>query len=92
MKSIVLILLLAAAGAAAYVTRPGEPAMRAAANALLKDPHTVSEGVESVGAAIDGDHSYDNYVVAAHYTVRLGGSTLVGCWGAFTATTCSRSA
>ncbi|MEQ1491379.1 MAG: hypothetical protein ABL932_12605, partial [Terricaulis sp.] len=71
MKWIVLILILA--GVAGYFTKPDEAAMRAGADAVLNNPQSISEGFETVGTALAGDRSYDNYYVAAKYNVTLDG-------------------
>jgi len=85
-----LLLLLIIAGAAAFFTRPQEPAMREAADAVLNDSSNVGELIEGAGAALLGDRTYDNYYVAAKYTVTLGDDPVVECWGAFTQAMCNR--
>ncbi|MEZ5961782.1 MAG: hypothetical protein R3C30_15370 [Hyphomonadaceae bacterium] len=90
MKWIVLLLIIA--GVAGYFTKPEEAVMREAADAVLSDPQSVSEGFESLGATIAGDRSYSNYYVAAKYNVTLDGQPVVTCWGAFTQTQCNRAA
>lgn len=89
MKWIVLLLIIA--GVAGYFTRPEEAAMREAADAVLGDPQSVSEGFESLGATIAGDRAYSNYYVAAKYGVTLDGQPVVTCWGAFTQVQCNRA-
>lgn len=88
----IVILLLVIAAVAGFFTRPDEPVMREAANAVLADPADVGEGLESIGAAIAGNRSYNNYQVAAKYTVTLDDRTLVECWGAFQQVQCTRPA
>ncbi len=90
MKWIVLLLIIA--GVAGYFTRPEEAVMREAADAVLGDPQSVSEGVESLGATLAGDRAYSNYYVAAKYNVTLDGQPVVTCWGAFTQVQCNRAA
>lgn len=85
-----LLLLIVVAAVAAYFTRPGEPAMREAASAMLNDPQNMSQGFESIGAALAGDRRFDNYFLASKYTVALGERPLLECWGAFTQVQCSR--
>lgn len=85
-----VLLLLIIAGVAGYFTRPEEPAMREAANAVLSDPQNLSQGLESLGATLAGERTYNNYYVAAKYEVRLDDRALVECWGAFTHVQCSR--
>jgi len=89
MKWIVLILILA--GVAGYFTKPDEAAMRAGADAVLNNPQSISEGFETVGTALAGDRSYDNYYVAAKYNVTLDGQPVVTCWGAFKQVQCNRA-
>jgi hypothetical protein len=86
-----LIVLIIIAGIAGYFTRPDEAKMREAANALLSNPGNISQGVESVGASLAGNRSYDNYYVAARYTVTLNNDPVVTCYGAFTQVQCSRA-
>ncbi|ANP45224.1 hypothetical protein [Candidatus Viadribacter manganicus] len=90
MKWIVLLLIIA--GVAGYFTRPEEAVMREAANAVLSDPQSVSEGFESVATTLAGDRAYDNYYVAAKYNVTLDNQPVVTCWGAFTQVQCNRAA
>ena len=84
------IILIIIAGIAGYFTRPDEAKMREAANALLSNPGNISQGVESLGASLAGNRSYDNYYVAARYTVTLNNDPIVTCYGAFTQVQCNR--
>jgi hypothetical protein len=86
-----ILLLLVIAGVAGYFTRPDEPTMRNAADAVLSDPHSLEDGFESVGATIAGDRAYNNYYVAAKYDVTLDGTPVVNCWGAFQQVQCTRA-
>ncbi len=85
-----ILLLIIVAAVAGYFTRPDEPTMRQAADAVLSDPATISEGLDSLGATIAGDRNYSNYYVAAKYDVTLDGQAVVSCWGVFTQVQCSR--
>ena len=87
-----LIILIIIAGIAGYFTRPDEAKMREAANAILSNPGTISQGVESIGASLAGERSYDNYYVGARYRVILNNDPVVTCYGAFTQVQCSRAA
>lgn len=87
-----VLLLVVIAGVAAFFTRPDEPKMREAADAVLSDPQDISQGIESVGAAIAGNRSFDNYYVVARYNVSLDNNPVVTCWGAFTQVQCTRAA
>lgn len=86
-----LILLIIIAAVAGYFTRPDESKMRDAANAVLGNPSDISQGVQGIGATLAGDRSYDNYYVAAKYTVTLNNDPVVTCWGAFTQVQCNRA-
>ncbi|MBL8544205.1 MAG: hypothetical protein JNJ63_10410 [Hyphomonadaceae bacterium] len=83
---IVLIII----GVAAYFTRPDEAKMRAAADAILQNPQTISEGIGSVVASLAAERHYDNYYVAAGYSVTVGEEKMIQCWGAFTQVKCDR--
>jgi hypothetical protein len=85
-----VLLLIIIAGVAGYFTRPDEAAMRAGADAVLSDPQTISQGLESFGASVVGDRQYDNYYVASRYTVSLDNTPVVQCWGAFQQVKCDR--
>lgn len=85
-----LLVLIVIAGVAGFFTRPDEAAMRQAAEAVLNDPQNITEGLESLGASLAGERSYDNYYVAARYSVELDNSPVVQCWGAFTQVKCDR--
>src|SRR5262245_43464785 len=85
-----LFLLIIVAGVAGYFTRPGEPAMRTAAEAVLNDPATLGQLMQGVGAAVAGQRRFDDYYVATKYVVNIGEDPVVECWGAFTQTRCTR--
>lgn len=87
-----VLLLIIIAGVAGYFTRPDEAAMRAGADAVLNDPQNISQGIESVGAALAGERAYNNYYVASKYSVHVGDDPVVECWGAFTQVMCNRAA
>ncbi|HVZ99277.1 MAG TPA: hypothetical protein VG841_03060 [Caulobacterales bacterium] len=86
----ILLLLIVIAGVAGYFTRPTEETMRGAANDILGNPTTLSQGLQSIGASLAGDRTYDNYYVAAKYSIKLDGKPVVECWGAFQQVKCSR--
>lgn len=87
-----VLLLLVIAGVAAFFTRPDEPKMREAADAVLSDPQNISQGIESIGASVLGDRNFTNYYLASKYVVTLDNEPVVTCWGAFTQVQCSRPA
>lgn len=86
-----VVLLLVIAAVAAFFTRPDEPKMREAADAVLGDPQSFSQGLESVGAAIAGDRAFTDYYIATRYVVTLDNRPIVNCLGAFTQVQCSRA-
>lgn len=86
----ILVLLIIVAGIGGYFTRPDEPKMRTAAEAVLNDPSSLGELMEGVGAAVAGQRRFDDYYVATKYTVTIGDNPVVECWGAFTQTQCKR--
>jgi len=83
-----LALLIIIAGVAGYFTRPDEAKMRSAAEAVMNHPADLGEAVGNVINDIGGERGYDNYYVAAKYTV----GSAVTCWGAFTQVSCTRNA
>ncbi|MGE0743056.1 MAG: hypothetical protein AB7O98_17095 [Hyphomonadaceae bacterium] len=85
-----ILLLIVIAGVAGFFTRPQEPAMRAAADAVLEDANSLGEGLENFGAALAGDRAFNDYYVVTKYTVTLGDNPVVECWGAFTQAMCNR--
>ncbi|MES1197049.1 MAG: hypothetical protein ABUL55_00345 [Pseudomonadota bacterium] len=85
-----ILVLLVIAGVAGYFTRPTEDAMRSAANDVLGNPANISQGLQGLGATVAGDRSYDNYYVAAKYTVKLDDKPVVECYGAFQQVKCNR--
>lgn len=87
-----VLLLLVVAGVAAFFTRPDEPRMREAADAVLSDPQNISQGIESIGASVLGDRNFTNYYLASKYVVTFDNAPVVTCWGAFTQVQCSRAA
>jgi hypothetical protein len=84
------LVLIVAVAAGAYFTRPTEAAQRAAANAVLNDPQSLSEGVQGLGATLAGDRVFNDYYVVTRYTVNLNAKPVVDCWGAFTKVSCNR--
>ena len=87
-----VLLLIIIAGVAGYFTRPDEATMRHSADAVLSNPQDISEGLQSIGAGVAGDRAYDNYYLAAKYTISLNNDPVVQCWGYFQQVSCSRVA
>lgn len=92
MTKLLLLVLIIGIGAAAYFTRPDEAAMREAAAAVLKDPQSVTEGLQGLGATLAGDRVFSDYYVVTKYAVILDDKPVVECWGGFTKVKCDRKA
>jgi hypothetical protein len=84
------LVVIAAVGAAAYFTRPEEAAHRAAADAVLKDPQSLTQGLQGLGATMAGNRIYKDYYVVTNYSVNLDNQPIVDCWGGFTQVKCER--
>jgi hypothetical protein len=91
MGKFIALLVLVGVCVGGYLTRPTEPVMREAANAVLSDPQSVTEGLQGVGATIAGNRVYFDYYVVSRYQIRVDGRVIVDCWGGFTKTSCKRS-
>ena len=87
-----VLLLLVVVAVAAFFTRPDEPKMREAADAVLSDPQNIGQVIEGGVAALAGDRNYTNYYLASRYVVTLNNEPVINCWGAFTQVQCSRAA
>lgn len=94
-----VLLLLVVAGVAAFFTRPDEPAMRAAADAVLSERTQAALGdldlggmLESGRAELTGNRTFNNYFVVSRYVVTLDNTPVVTCWGAFTQVQCDQPA
>jgi hypothetical protein len=90
MTKLLLLIIVAAILGGGYLTKPEEPAMQEAANAVLNDPQTLTEGLQGIGATIAGDRVFKNYYVASQYSVVLDSKPVIDCWGAFTKIKCTR--
>lgn len=91
-----ILLLLVIAGVAGFFTRPEEPRMAEAAQAVLSERaeraiDNIDLGAigESAATAMFGQSSYTNYYVAARYMVTRDNAPVVTCWGAFTQVQCN---
>jgi hypothetical protein len=90
MGKFLILLVIVGVCVGGYLTRPTEDTMREAANTVLSNPESISEGMEGLGATMAGDRMYFDYYVATKYSVRLDGRPIVECWGGFTQTSCNR--
>ncbi len=86
----IVLVLLVIAGVAGFFTRPQEPAMRDAADAVLRDINSSGDLVDAAQALIVGDRQFSDYYVVTKYVVSAGDNVLVDCWGGFTQVQCSR--
>jgi len=94
-----ILLLVVIAGVAGFFTRPDEPKMQAAADAVLSERAEqaienldVGAMAESGATAMFGNRNYTNYYVAARYLVTRDNAPVVTCWGAFTQVQCNLAA
>ena len=86
MRLLIIIIIIAAVPT--FLPRHDEAKMRSAAEAVMNHPADLGQAVGNAINDIGGERSYDNYYVAAKYTV----GSAVTCWGAFTQVSCSRNA
>ena len=86
-----VLLLLVVAGVAGFFTRPQEPTLREAADAVLSDPQNLGQVIEGGMATLAGNREFSDYYVVTRYVVTVDNEPVVTCWGAFTQTQCSRA-
>jgi hypothetical protein len=86
-----VLLLLVVAGVAGFFTRPQEPALREAADAVLSDPQDLGQVIEGGMATLAGNRDFTDYYVATRYVVTVDNEPVVTCYGAFTQVQCSRA-
>ncbi len=90
MGKLSLLLVLVAAAGIGYLTRPTQEAMRDAADAVLSDPNSITEGLQGLGATIAGNRVYFDYYVVSRYQVSLDNHPIADCWGGYTQIKCTR--
>ena len=94
MRSLLVLVLLAALGAGGFLSKPNLDAHRANADKVLAEQRK-AEGGDSIGdliGAVIGGERTDNFedlIVATKYTAKQGDKTLLECWGAFSQFFCS---
>ncbi len=79
---VVLVFLLALAGAGAYMTRPTQGLHRGVASELMK------QGKVERPDAATGSYSFDDFYVVTLSRMSSGGGDVLQCWGMFTRFLC----
>lgn len=94
MRSLLLLVLLIALGAGAYMSRPTKEQQAANADKFLSD-RRARDGDDIgdlIGGLIEGAQRKDTFedlYVATKYTAKANDKVLVECWGVFTQYLCS---
>jgi hypothetical protein len=94
MRSLLVLVLVAALGAGGFMSKPDQAAHKANADKVLQD-RRARDGEDLgdvIGGLIEGasrTDSFDDMVVATKYTAKSGDKVLLECWGAFTQFFCS---
>jgi hypothetical protein len=94
MRSLLVLILLAALGAGGFLSKPNLDAHRANAEKVLAEQRKAGGGDsigDLIGAVIGGERTddFEDLIVATKYTAKQGGKTLLECWGAFSQFFCS---
>ncbi len=92
MKSLLVLVLLAALAAGGFLSKPNLDAHRANAQKVLAEQDKRDSIGELIGAMLGGDErtgDFEDLVVATKYTARQGGKAALECWGAFSQFVCS---
>ena len=93
MRMLLVLLLLAALGAGAFLSKPTLEAHRANAEKVLVEQRETNGGDDIgdlIGAVLgQRDDNFEDMVVATKYAARQGGKTRLECWGAFSQFVCS---
>jgi hypothetical protein len=92
MRSLMVLVLLAALAAGGFLSKPDADAHRANAEKVLAEQR--NEKGDSIGdliGAVLGQDAgdFEDMVVATKYTARQGGKAALECWGAFSQFLCS---
>jgi len=83
---LVLLILVALAGAGAWYTRPTHGLHRGVASALM------AEGRVARPEQAAGGWTFDDFLVATRSTMQSGDRELMACWGLFTRFLCTGAA
>jgi hypothetical protein len=93
MRSLLVLVLLAALGVGGFLSKPALDAHRANAEKVLAEQRKGgSDGIgDLIGAVLGGEKTDDfqDLVVATKYTAMQGDKTLIDCWGVFSQFLCS---
>jgi hypothetical protein len=94
MRSLLVLVLLAALAGGAFLSRPNADAQRRNAEQVLEDQRKQGKGDaigDLIGAVLGGGKSdqFEDLMVATKYTVKEGDKTRLECWGVFSQFFCS---
>lgn len=96
MRSLLVLVLLAALAGGAYFSRPTIEAHRSHAEAVFATERKEQGGAGDIGSFIGGvleeatrKDKFEDLIVATKYTASSGDKTLLECWGVFSQFLCS---
>jgi hypothetical protein len=94
MKTLLVLVLLAALAAGGYYSKPNQEAHKANADKFLADQRSrdgddIGDLIGGVLEAANRNDSFEDLLVVTKYTAKSGDKTLVECWGAFTQFLCN---
>jgi hypothetical protein len=93
MRTLLVLVLLAALGAGAFLSKPPLDAHRANAEKVLSERSGGDDIGDLIGAVLgQRADTFDDLFVATKYTAVRGGKSLLECWGAFSQFFCSARA
>jgi hypothetical protein len=91
MKSLLMLVLIAALGAGGYFSRPDQTAQKANADKVLSETRKDGDIGDLIGGLFQEANrkdSFEDLFVATKYTAKDGDKIILECWGAFTQFMC----
>jgi hypothetical protein len=91
MRSLLMLVLIAALGAGGYFSRPDQAAQKANADKVLSEGRKEGGIGDLIGGIFQDANrkdSFDDMFVATKYTAKSGDKVILECWGAFTQFMC----
>jgi hypothetical protein len=96
MRSIIVVALIVALCAGAYLSKPNFDAQRRHANEVLAERTEQRADAGDLGGAVGGvidqinrEGKFEDFFVASKYTASSGDRKLLECWGVFSQFICS---
>lgn len=94
MRSLLVLVLLAALAAGGFMSKPNLDAHRANAQKVLAEQRkenddTIGDLIGAVLGREEGAGNFEDMLVATRYTATQGGKAALECWGAFSQFFCS---